>query len=345
MNSINDKRKKVTKKQTGKENKQYTRNNSTSRPNTPTTILSEDEANTEVWDCQICGIEYGQPDDKLLECQRCKLHYCIKCLGKSEAEYNILTESDLMWFCTKCRERVEKDIVTDLKIEEKCNKIIENFEERINSLENQLKQKCDKSDIDHAIQNNLEDRGITIDHIKDIVENQIEEKLSNNNTPITDTTNNTVDGVMSELNERKQRENNIVLFGIKEIITEDKSVRTERDKATTYKVLGKIRPETEPEELVTIKRVGKFNNKKLNRPILVTLKDKAAKRNFFLNASRLQGTEYENIKIANDLTRTEREQEMKLHEEAKRKEKNSQEGHRFRVRGPPWARKVVRITN
>ena len=48
------------------------------------------------------------PDSKLLECQRCKDHYCIKCLSKTKTEYDILSKSDTMWFCITCRRKIEE---------------------------------------------------------------------------------------------------------------------------------------------------------------------------------------------------------------------------------------------
>lgn len=32
------------------------------------------------WDCKICKTIFAESDAKLLECQRCKEHFCIKCL-------------------------------------------------------------------------------------------------------------------------------------------------------------------------------------------------------------------------------------------------------------------------
>ena len=54
--------------------------------------------------------KYSQSDAKLLECQRCKEHFCIKCLKKSNTEHDILSKSDTVWFCVKCRKIVEEHI-------------------------------------------------------------------------------------------------------------------------------------------------------------------------------------------------------------------------------------------
>ena len=48
------------------------------------------------WDCKLCNTIFAESDAKLLECQRCKEHFCIKCLKKSNTEYDILSRSDTL---------------------------------------------------------------------------------------------------------------------------------------------------------------------------------------------------------------------------------------------------------
>ena len=83
------------------------------------------------WDCKICKTIFAESDAKLLECQRCKEIFCIKCLKKSNTEYDILSRSDTMWFCVKYRKIVEEHIIIDLNIEKRCKEIMENYEQRI----------------------------------------------------------------------------------------------------------------------------------------------------------------------------------------------------------------------
>ena len=60
------------------------------------------------WDCKLCYKIFAESDAKLLECQRCKERFCITCLNKSNTEYDILSKSDTIWFCVKCRKIVEE---------------------------------------------------------------------------------------------------------------------------------------------------------------------------------------------------------------------------------------------
>jgi hypothetical protein len=52
------------------------------------------------WDCKLCNKIFAESDARVLECQRCKKHFCIKCLKKSNTEYDILSKSDTI-FCYK----------------------------------------------------------------------------------------------------------------------------------------------------------------------------------------------------------------------------------------------------
>ena len=108
------------------------------------------------WDCKLCNTIFAESDAKLLECQRCKEHFCIKCLKKSNTEYDILSKSDTMWFCVKCRKIVEEHIVIDLKIEERCKEIMDNYEQRINDIEIEMVKKCDEPRAREIVKEELE---------------------------------------------------------------------------------------------------------------------------------------------------------------------------------------------
>ena len=94
--------------------------------------LDDNDVDDDVWQCKH---SYHDLDSKLLECQRCRDHFCIKCLNKTDEEYNMMANSDMMWFCITCKEKVEKNIITDMKIEERCNAIMKEYEQRMTLIE------------------------------------------------------------------------------------------------------------------------------------------------------------------------------------------------------------------
>ena len=52
-----------------------------------------------------------------------------------------------MWLCGSCRGKVEKNIATDVKLEERCKAIMTAFEQRLANIESELSAKCDENDV------------------------------------------------------------------------------------------------------------------------------------------------------------------------------------------------------
>ncbi len=65
----------------------------------------------------------------------------------------------------------------------------------------------------------------------------------------------------------------------------------------------------------------------------------------FKNLNLLQNApdKYQKMSVKNDLTEKQRKREKELREEAKKKENEASGEASFRVRGPPWARKIVKV--
>jgi len=163
-------------------------------PHKQRTTSQTKEMASETWICIKCSKKFTEPESKLLECQRCKDHYCIKCLGKTKAEYDILSKSDTMWFCITCRKIIEEHIVMDLKIEDRCNQIMKDYEDRITQLETTMVEKCDESRVREIIKDELG----KVENNEDTVDG-----VTQNNSAKT-AKKETVTTVIDEMNERKE---------------------------------------------------------------------------------------------------------------------------------------------
>ena len=75
------------------------------------------------------------------------------------------------------------------------------------------------------------------------------------------------------------------------------------------------------------------------------MKDTNKKMELFKRLSNLRDAEdkYKSLSIQYDLTKKEREEGRKLLEEARTNEMNDEGKWLYRVRGPPWATKIVRF--
>jgi hypothetical protein len=151
--------------------------------------------------------------------------------------------------------------------------------------------------------------------------------------------------VISEIGGRKSRENNIVIFGTTEKDAPLTQERTDYDRAYVSKILKACDIEDGEYKDSRMARLGRFDKDKPIRPILVCLKSQGAKGKLFKNVNRVVQYvgEFKDIRISNDLTIQEREIEKKLYNEAKQLQEKESGDFIYKVRGPPWERKVRKI--
>ena len=95
------------------------------------------------WTCEECGKVYRKERDKLLECEYCEKHYCIKCLKYKPVEYEAMRKPGCMWFCMPCKPKIEKNILNEKLIEERCELYFRTLIARIEEIERKLETKCD----------------------------------------------------------------------------------------------------------------------------------------------------------------------------------------------------------
>ncbi|CAC5382826.1 unnamed protein product [Mytilus coruscus] len=282
---------------------------------------------------------------------------------------------------TTCRIVMEQHAVTDIEIERRCKQITESYEERITSLEKTVENKCDKEKVKEIVREEIKncnddmvkmmvkeevgkieapitEESCNEEKVKAIITEEISKIQKPDNKGDSDSTNNEVDkaanpitrketvtNVLEEINERKSRENNLIVFGIPEIDDESKEVRDNTDKEKLNELFTDCKIKLDKENLKTVKRLRKFNKEKLNRPILVKLPSAEPKITLFRNIHYIKtNPKYEKVGVSNDLTQAEREQEKRFWDQARRQTEEEVSGdYHFKVRGPPWARKVVKL--
>jgi hypothetical protein len=72
-----------------------------------------------------------------------------------------------------CKKIVEEHIVIDLKIEERCKEIMDNYEQRINDIEIEMVKKCDEPRVREIVKEELELNSCNEPMVKKIVEEVI----------------------------------------------------------------------------------------------------------------------------------------------------------------------------
>ena len=335
------------------------------------------------WSCSghtgIClgdcgpGILFSTMNDEnaeVLECMKCLQHFCIKCIGKTPEQYEVMKEPDIMWFCVTCREQVEKAIEVDKKIEEKCREISEMYENRIKILEDKMKDKVGKEEVRIIAREVYEEVGREKnegDEVRKIAKEVFQEEVRDNtdikqmakeaaHDSITETKSELITVATWELNEQKARENNFVIHGPEEPQIRSKEDRAEAEKRVVSEFASLCDVELQVENIVKIHRLGTYDPME-KRPVLVCLNDLEIKKDLFRNYSKVWKVsneesanvnkdlfiKYKDTSISHDMTKTQREELKQLRTEAKALQEQSQGKYHYRVKGPPWALKVVKI--
>ena len=143
--------------------------------------------------------------------------------------------------------------------------------------------------------------------------------------------------LLVEMNERRSRENNIVIYGAVES-------NTTTDRAFVLSLMKVCDLEVEEEQINSVGRLGKSGQGRVKpRPMIARFSNGEIKKDLFKNLRKLKGKhQYDDVRIAHDLTRSERNHEAALWMQAKNLESEGKGKHL--VRGPPWNRRVVKAT-
>lgn len=146
---------------------------------------------------------------------------------------------------------------------------------------------------------------------------------------------------------RETREkNNLIIYGIDECNSQDKEERKEKDANVLRDIANKCDINIDNYKITKIIRLGKYDKERNKRPMLIQSDTSQFKIDILKNAHKLKGEdkEFEDIAMCHDMTKTEREEERRLFKEAKKITAENQEKEIYKVRGPPGARRVVKIT-
>ena len=70
--------------------------------------------------CYLCETLFTDKYEKMLQCERCNLWFCLACTMYSEAEYQVpANRPEFHWFCKTCEESAIQAVLVDQDIEEK----------------------------------------------------------------------------------------------------------------------------------------------------------------------------------------------------------------------------------
>lgn len=305
----------------GKKNNIATRSQKNS-----TSSMSNNE--NEVWKCNICKNSFTENTDKIVQYEYCSECFCSKCLSLSKNEYDTFKNPSLHWFCPNCEEKVMKNLKSDREIEVRCAEFMQKMECRLVNLETEMKSKVNTEQVNDIVKSLIGTCGTGNEAVSVDIEKSVELKLS-------------------EIRDSSSREKNIIIHGVKESPEKLPSDRKEADKHFFSELLEYLHADSNC--FSNVVRIGKkTDDNEKSRPMKVTLSNTESKKSVMKNLSRLKNTgtdsQFHNISVTHDMTKTEREQNKAKINEAKEKTESDKSGkYHFIVRGPPWARRIVRV--
>ena len=209
------------------------------------------------------------------------------------------------------------------------------LEGRVDKLEEKIEKKADLEEVKE-----IENRVTTLEgKVNKIQENPTEPQ------PSTSSGQGNASDVIKEIKDQEERKRNLIFFNVPESKASDINDRAKHDKEEVKEISKICQATIKKDEMTRAIRLGKKPNGDKPRPLLIEVTSDEKKPALFKNLTKLQNApeKYRSISVKNDLTPKQREQEKALREEAKKKEDEASGEAKFKVRGPPWDRRVVKI--
>jgi TolB-like protein len=162
--------------------------------------------------------------------------------------------------------------------------------------------------------------------------------------------------VTKEINERLERQKNVIVFGLNESSSNLKDEVTKHDSDLVQDMCRSLADE---DLRYTTKRLGKKPTKKSKdeqegeashdpRPMLISFVDTESKSKLMRNLYKLGQEDisdmFHNISVKHDMTPDEREKEKVLRSKTKEMNEVCEEKNvKYVVRGPPWEREITKM--
>ena len=254
-------------------------------------------------------------------------------------------QGNMFWYCTTCKDSAVSAVKADKVVEEKCKEFLESFEKSLREEAIKLiKTTCDKYML--TITKRLE-------AVEQKLNSTVEARQSSSTTMGTLQANEREGQAIDCLQDRMARKNNVVFFGVSEAEGSTREDKMADNKAKIVSIASEIGVQLKDEDILFFKRLGKMGQTRmvkdeevsLPRLLLVTLTE-AAKAALMKNAYKLQfsTSEMKEIQIKHDMSKEDRQREYELRQEARQKQMdNTDQDFLYRVRGPNWDRKIVKI--
>lgn len=192
-------------------------------------------------DCIVCCETFTEEEDKLLQCERCLKWECLKCVGYSDEEYEMLSNRPkIHWFCDPCQSPALYAVQSDNEIQERCKLYMSKVTERITKLETTIEQKADVTDLKEnasqlaKVQEKLENMENRLENIDGFVEDRISE-------------------LERERVDQERRKGNLIMYEVPKSDSQDPEERKNADCERVQEILTKLDlPDVRPKNVIRL---------------------------------------------------------------------------------------------
>ena len=326
----------------------------------------------EVWVCEVCRKDFKDDTSRILECERCEVHQCAKCLQIEDELYDkLMQRKDFHWYCGGCESKVMQSIQLEKEIERKLVDFMGKVEYKMKTLEGSVYKKLAEMEekmneklkdhvthrvVDEALQKVNEKAMSYADkarqEIKEDLKTEITQNMKENiKTEITgdlkeaQTVLQETRKQVKEQLDKEARRNNVIIYRAPESTKATVEERTKDDRDYVLELMNDIlEVDCRIEDIKRMFRMGLRGEHV--RPLLIEFKTREVKNLVMESAGRLYRApeKFQGISVTHDMTPAEREQCKQTVADAKAKTAADTSGEwKFLVRGPPGEMKVIRV--
>ena len=280
--------------------------------------------------CGKCSKDFRR-SEKGMQCEICESWWHIKCIGMSDETYKYLKKEeckDLHWFCTGC----SNDAINNLKMlmnlhskQEKMTTEMVTLKSSVQELEinvNNINIKVNKQDREmEGMLKKMKEVGSKLETALDAMGKVTPiAGTETKNMEVTKLVEQKITEIRNEQEDKRQRENKMIFFGIKEDGNLEAKQRAAEDRVMLIELFEIMKTK---EEILSITRLGRKKEGSC-RPVLVEVQNEKMKWNIIGRAKLLRESKKgEGIYITPDLTVQERKDALELRNELKNKREES----------------------
>ncbi|ESO11467.1 hypothetical protein HELRODRAFT_183163 [Helobdella robusta] len=265
-----------------------------------------------------CQFARNMEDKDAIQCFQCQLAFHQDCVGISKSAFKVISSvSNIKWYCDECM-KLLPDVKSLNKAVRDSNDTLNTRIDKIDESNNLLRSELEA--IKSLIQRNVDGAerfdGTVLSTELCNLKNDLNKSFADavrcevkKNIELVNDEVKSVQKTLTNVNDMKERENNIMMFNLQE---------TDDDKDRVKGIIKKLSSEVKDQDIKRIVRLGPKAETKI-RPVLIEMRSCAIKDLVLKNSFKLKTMheDLDKVWISHDLTVDQRAELKKLIDEAK----------------------------